>query len=170
MINKTNPITPTNKEKNKHEYRPNVALVVIKNGRVLLMERSRYNNNWQLPQGGIENNESPEKAMWRELKEETGIEKKHATIYVRTKEYIYYDIPARFRRNKDIKGQKQIWFLIGLNASDKVVHFNNMDLPEFQSWRWVAYWSCLNQVFYFKKDAYRQGLLELLPEALRHGI
>ena len=183
VTNKKLLVEPNQASKVEDEYRPNVAMVVIKKGRILLLERTQHHNSWQLPQGGIEDNESAEKAMWRELEEETGIGSQHAIISARSQGYLSYKIPAKYRRKgkvikggdiikggDTIKGQKQIWFLLKLTASDKVIHFNNMEKPEFQRWCWAPYWSAIHQAFYFKRDVYRRGLLELLPAALKLGI
>ena len=178
VTNKKLFVEPNQASKVEDEYRPNVAMVVIKKGRILLLERSFHKNSWQLPQGGIEDNESAEKAMWRELEEETGIGAQHAIISARSQGYLSYKIPVKYRRKgkvikgggNTVKGQKQIWFLLKLTASDKVIHFNNMEKPEFQRWCWAPYWSAIHQAFYFKRDVYRRGLLELLPAALKLGI
>ena len=57
-------------------YRANVGIVISNpNGKVFFAKR-RYQSGWQFPQGGIKKGESPKKAMWRELLEETGLKKK----------------------------------------------------------------------------------------------
>ncbi|HIC45035.1 MAG TPA: NUDIX domain-containing protein, partial [Sulfurimonas sp.] len=58
-------------------YRPNVAIVVLSaeypaKKDVFIAERSDLNNIWQFPQGGIDEGETPEDAMFRELEEEIG--------------------------------------------------------------------------------------------------
>ena len=54
-------------------YRANVGIILCNaQGHVFWAKRSRV-NSWQFPQGGIEPNEGPEQAMYRELCEETGI-------------------------------------------------------------------------------------------------
>ncbi len=173
------------------QYRKNVAIVVIKKGRVLLLERISGKGNWQFPQGGIDTDEETEAAMWRELAEETGIEQKHCVIKGRTADYLYYDIPEEFLsrgKPRRFKGQKQIWFLVELLADDSVINLDNtvdnvldnardnaLDnntaaKPEFKSWRWVSYWSGVNEILYFKKEVYRQAMLEILPQAIKLGI
>ena len=48
------------------EYRLNVAIIIInQNGQVLWCRR-RNEKGWQFPQGGIDKDETPEKAIIRE--------------------------------------------------------------------------------------------------------
>jgi putative (di)nucleoside polyphosphate hydrolase len=56
----------------KAGLRPQVVAYIIRNGEFLLTY-SRQHNLWFVPQGGIDNKESPEKALYRELGEELGI-------------------------------------------------------------------------------------------------
>ena len=51
-------------------YRKNVAMVVMNDNRQVLICRRKGTENWQFPQGGIDNNELLEEAMYRELYEE----------------------------------------------------------------------------------------------------
>ena len=46
---------------------------------------------WQMPQGGIDENEDPEQAVWREMEEEIGTNK--AKLIKISKQWIKYDIP-----------------------------------------------------------------------------
>ena len=58
-------------------YRANVGIVICNpEGKVFFAKR-RYQSGWQFPQGGIIEGESPKKAMWRELLEETGLKKEN---------------------------------------------------------------------------------------------
>ena len=152
-------------------YRPNVVMAVMKNGRLLLLERVKNRDNWQVPQGGVDEGEGAEEAMWRELKEETGLLPGMAEIHAVTKSDLRYDIPPRYRRRGDnFKGQKQRWFLLELHAGDENIHFANMRQPEFSSWRWCGYWSAIYYAVDFKREVYRDALLELLPQALKLGV
>ena len=78
----------------KKKYRPCVGIVLIKDGWIFAGKRLDYKSDaWQMPQGGIEKNETPINAALRELKEETGVTKKNTKIISETKEWIYYDLP-----------------------------------------------------------------------------
>ncbi|MBE8183022.1 MAG: RNA pyrophosphohydrolase [Candidatus Portiera sp.] len=157
------------------QYRNNVAIVIIKKGKVLLLERVGKPGSWQFPQGGVDADEELEDAMWRELDEETGIDKKHCSIKGRTSEYLYYDLPKKYlapEKLRVFKGQKQIWFLLELLADDSVINLNasTEEKPEFQSWQWSSYWSAIHQSVYFKQDVYRQAMTEMLTQAIKLGV
>ena len=155
---------------NSSFYRKNVAILPIKRGKVLLFERINHKDNWQFPQGGIDSGENLEDAMWRELHEETGIAKEHCSIAAQTKDFLYYDIPANLSRTKSkFKGQKQVWFLVEILGDDEIINLDTGTTPEFQGWCWASYWSCLTKVPDFKKEVYRQALLEFLPQAIKLG-
>ena len=62
-------------------YRKNVAMVVMNNNRQVLICRRKGTENWQFPQGGIDNNELLEEAMYRELYEEVGLKRFDAVSY-----------------------------------------------------------------------------------------
>ena len=48
---------------------------------------------WQMPQGGIDEDENPEEAVWREMMEEIGTNK--ASLIASSKEWISYEIPIK---------------------------------------------------------------------------
>lgn len=158
------------------KYRNNVAIIVIKKGKVLLLERIGEPGSWQFPQGGIDADEESEVAMWRELAEETGLQQKHCIIQGRTNDYLYYDLPEKnliAKKLREFKGQKQIWFLVELLADDNVINLNNPTTaaqPEFQNWKWISYWSSVRQPIYFKREVYRQALVEMSTHAIKLGI
>lgn len=144
-------------------YRLGVALIIIHQGRVLLFERKDLPNNWQVPQGGIEENETPEQAMRRELKEETGIGL--VRVVATTKDFLSYRIP---RGGAKYPGQKQKWFLLDMRESLDRIKLD--DAGEFSNWDRVPYWYPLAQIVSFKREVYRQAFTELLPAALKLGV
>ena len=148
-------------------FRPNVGIVLSNNlGQVLWARRIGGHDAWQFPQGGINENESVEEALFRELFEEVGLKADHVEILARTDGWLRYRLPRRLRRHDSspgFQGQKQKWFLLRMLGEDATVQMDSSDKPEFDSWRWVSYWYPLGQVVAFKRDVYRSALKELAP-------
>tara|TARA_A100001011_G_C14057249_1_gene734581 strand:- start:320 stop:853 length:534 start_codon:yes stop_codon:yes gene_type:complete len=151
-------------------FRPNVGIVVTNlDGQVLWGKRVKGRNSWQFPQGGINANESPEEAMYRELREEVGLLPEHVTILGVTKGWLRYRLPAKFIRKNESPvcvGQKQKWFLLRLDAPDESVRLDLDDKPEFKDWKWVTYWFPISAVVDFKQQVYRSALAELMTFSL----
>ena len=103
-------------------YRPNVGIVLFNStGQVLWARRSRH-DGWQFPQGGIEQGETVEQAAYRELYEEVGLRPQNVELVGRTRNWLRYDVPGSLRsRSTTFKGQKQVWFLMKMLASDHAI-------------------------------------------------
>jgi len=147
-------------------YRKNVGIILCNSKNKLLICKRYGENSWQFPQGGIMERESPEKAMYRELFEEVGLEAKDVLILGKTKNWLKYDLPKKYQRktnNKLCLGQKQIWFLLRLISEDKYIILNKSNKPEFDDWKWTSSNKPLEVVINFKKNVYTQALNELLP-------
>ena len=54
-------------------YRPNVGIILCNDRGEVLWARRCGRDGWQFPQGGINRGESPEQALYRELREEVGL-------------------------------------------------------------------------------------------------
>jgi putative (di)nucleoside polyphosphate hydrolase len=146
-------------------YRPNVGIIVANDQGQVLWARRVGQDAWQFPQGGINSNESVEEALYRELKEETGLDPGHVEIVGSTRGWLRYKLPRRMLRPNasSFIGQKQRWYLLKMLAEDKAVSFAHSDTPEFDNWRWVSYWYPLGQVVSFKQEVYRKAMKELAP-------
>jgi putative (di)nucleoside polyphosphate hydrolase len=100
-------------------YRPCVGVVLTDGqGRVFAGQRADMDTPaWQMPQGGIDKGETPVEAAYRELREETGVRKRHVTVLGETAEWLPYDLPAEVLpyRGK-YRGQTQKWVLVRLTA------------------------------------------------------
>ena len=150
-------------------FRPNVGIVVASGqgtGQVLWARRVGGHDAWQFPQGGINEGESPEEALFRELYEEVGLGPDDVSIVGRTKGWLRYRLPRRLRRHNSTPGfvgQKQKWFLLELHAPDSSVRMDCAGKPEFDDWAWVSFWYPLTQVVDFKREVYRHALAELAP-------
>jgi putative (di)nucleoside polyphosphate hydrolase len=145
-------------------YRLNVGIVLCNDeGRVFWARRIGM-RSWQFPQGGIKRHEEPEAAMYRELYEEVGLRYRDVKLIARTREWLRYELPERYIRRHSFPpciGQKQLWYMLRLNASETRIKLNCTGKPEFDNWCWVDYWHPVNDVVYFKRKVYRQALTEL---------
>lgn len=146
-------------------FRPNVGIILTNGqGQLLWARRVGGQDAWQFPQGGINANESPEQALYRELYEEVGLRPDDVEILACTRGWLRYRLPHRLMRHNSLPlcvGQKQKWFLLRMLSDDNRVCLDNGGRPEFDAWRWVSYWYPLGKVVSFKKDVYRRALKEL---------
>ncbi|MEG9533775.1 RNA pyrophosphohydrolase [Mannheimia indoligenes] len=145
-------------------YRPNVGIVICnKHGQVLWAKRFGQ-NSWQFPQGGINEGENIETAMYRELYEEVGLTKKDVRLLWASKYWLKYKLPKRLVRNEGSGpvciGQKQRWFLLQLISDESLINLKTTKNPEFDGWRWVSFWYPVRQVVSFKRDVYRRAMKE----------
>lgn len=153
----------------KAGYRLGVGIILINDqGRVFLAKRIGM-PAWQFPQGGMQSDETPEKAMFRELKEEIGLNPEDVEVLATSRRWLRYRLPARLvrRHTKPICfGQKQKWFLLRLVKDDAAVDLTGNGSPEFDDWSWVTYWQPLRQVVAFKRRVYVRALKEFSKQVL----
>ncbi|GAW84874.1 putative (di)nucleoside polyphosphate hydrolase [Bathymodiolus platifrons methanotrophic gill symbiont] len=154
-------------------YRSNVGIILCNaQGHVFWAKRSRV-NSWQFPQGGMEEGEAPEQAMFRELLEETGLDAKHVQIIGRTRYWLRYRLPEKYIRRHSLPlciGQKQIWYLLKLVGDETNVSLNRHNKPEFDDWQWVEFWEPLKSVVFFKRKVYRRAMMELGAHLLLDSV
>ncbi|MBX9705623.1 MAG: RNA pyrophosphohydrolase, partial [Gammaproteobacteria bacterium] len=119
----------------KEGYRANVGIIVVNDARqVLWAKRVRNKNAWQFPQGGVNRLETVEQTMFRELKEEIGLDPEHVEILGQTKRWLRYKLPKHLMRENSKPlciGQKQKWFLLKLVADDSAINLDASPKPEF---------------------------------------
>ncbi|MDH5433092.1 MAG: RNA pyrophosphohydrolase [Gammaproteobacteria bacterium] len=147
-------------------FRANIGIIICNDYGNLLWTRRIGQNSWQFPQGGVDAGETPEQALFRELKEETGLERQDVKILGSTKSWLKYRLPTRYIRQDSYPvcvGQKQKWYLLRLTGKESRIDFNVTKHPEFDHYMWVNYWYPVRQVISFKQTVYRQALAELLP-------
>jgi putative (di)nucleoside polyphosphate hydrolase len=152
-------------------FRLNVGIVISNaEGKLLWGKRFGRMGGWQFPQGGINENENAEEAMYRELHEEVGLERSDVEIIAVSEDWYSYYLPKRFRRyhmQPLCIGQKQRWFLLRLVSDDSRVRLDVSPKPEFVAWQWVDFWYPANQIILFKRQVYRAMLKEFEPYLLQ---
>ena len=108
-----------------------------------------------MPQGGINQGESPINALKRELVEEIGT--RNLRVIDQVDRWLYYDLP------KDVipkiwsgrfKGQKQKWFILRFIGEDKEINIKTKK-PEFGAWRWMSKNELLKSIVSFKRELYK---------------
>jgi len=147
-------------------FRANVGIILTNDQGQVFWARRTGMDAWQFPQGGIKKNESPKTAMYRELKEEIGLEPEHVELINSTDDWLRYWLPKRYiRQNKGplCIGQKQIWYLLKLTADETYLDLSYASEPEFDSWKWVDFWRPVEEVISFKRQVYQQALKQLQP-------
>lgn len=150
----------------KAGYRLNVGIIIANEAGKIFWGRRVGQHAWQFPQGGVVQNETAIEAMYREMKEEVGLEEEDVEVLGVTKHWLKYRLPKQYLRqgNKPLViGQKQKWFLLRLKSPEQKIRLDLSDTPEFDSWRWVDISLPAEQVIYFKRQVYRQALKELTP-------
>jgi putative (di)nucleoside polyphosphate hydrolase len=138
-------------------FRANVVAIVRNAaGQVMAFERSDLPGEWQLPQGGIDEGETPVTAAWRELVEETGLTPDEVQLVAEYPEWTLYEWPTGVRKNGRI-GQAQRWFTFLVNDDDVEP---TPDGREFRDWKWVAVDWLVDQAVDFRQPSYRRVLLD----------
>ncbi len=145
-------------------YRPCVGVMLFDaRGRVFVGRRIDTPDAWQMPQGGIDEGETPEAAALRELEEEIGTSK--AALVAGTAGWLTYDLPddligrvwgGRWR------GQRQKWFACRFLGDDTDIRLDTKH-PEFDAWRWVELDQLASLIVPFKRAIYTAVVDELGP-------
>ncbi len=155
-------------------YRPNVGIILMRDDGSVFWARRVSRDGWQFPQGGMNTDETPTEAMYRELREETGLDAGHVELLGATPGWLRYRLPRRCVRYGErpvCVGQKQVWFLLRMTCAESELRLDLTDKPEFCEFRWVEFWYPLDHVVSFKRDVYLRALQHLAPVAqhLAHG-
>ena len=154
-------------------FRANVGIILANDDNKLMLGGRVGAKGWQFPQGGVLEDEEPEQAMFRELREEVGLLPDDVEVLGVTRDGLRYRLPDKFiRRNRKPRciGQKQRWFMLRLISDADRVRFDCGDKPEFDRIRWVPFWRPVNEVIYFKRRVYARALHELGPYVHPEGL
>jgi len=147
-------------DKRKKTYRPNVAAIVLSckyplKSEIFIASRSDIAHSWQFPQGGIDKNETPEDALFRELKEEIGTNE--IEIIAKYPKWVSYDFPNTVAKKMyPFDGQIQKYFLVKLKNNAKI----NLKTkhPEFDKYKFIKRKEVFDYIVYFKRPIYKEVL------------
>ena len=147
-----------NQKFKKLPLRSGVGIVVLnRNNKVFVAKRiDNPKNFWQMPQGGIDNNENYYSAALRELKEETSIV--NVKLIKEIEGSFTYILPDRLIGiiwKGKFKGQKQKWFVMRFIGDELEINIKTKH-PEFLDWKWVDLEDLAKIAVNFKLDVYKQ--------------
>jgi putative (di)nucleoside polyphosphate hydrolase len=154
-------------------FRANVGIILSAPDSSLLMGGRIGQSGWQFPQGGVGLDESPDAAMYRELREEVGLLPEDVEVLGCTRIWLRYRLPEQFIRRRSQPlciGQKQRWYLLRLIGPQSRLRLDTSPQPEFDRWRWVDFWQPVREVIYFKRQVYVSALNELGPLLFPEGL
>ena len=140
-----------------------VGAIVLNSENKILVGKRKDNpvNKWQMPQGGIDKNESFLAAMKRELNEETSI--KNIQIIKELDGWFQYELPKNLIGiiwKGKFRGQKQKWFVVRFTGKESEINLKTKH-PEFIEWKWVEMDELPKIIVDFKKEVYEKLLVKL---------
>ncbi len=136
-------------------YRPCVGILLLNSTDLVFVgRRIDTPGAWQMPQGGIDENEPPAIAAQRELAEEIGTDR--AEILAESRQWLTYDLPAHLIGKVwkgRYRGQQQRWFAFRFTGNDDDIRLNTAH-PEFSDWQWVPPGDLVRLIVPFKREVY----------------
>ena len=153
-------------------YRPCVGIVLFDRDGLAFIGRRLHgpehvdlSHAWQMPQGGIDEDEEPWLAARRELREETNIRSVERLGEIA--EWLAYDIPrdlvGQAWKGK-YRGQKQKWFALRFTGEDSEIDIahpaGGAHEPEFDEWRWERPSRLPQLIVPFKRAVYERVVRE----------
>jgi putative (di)nucleoside polyphosphate hydrolase len=154
-------------------YRPCVGIMILNKkglvwaGRRIAEGNSEYDGSpqlWQMPQGGIDENEDPLEAAYRELYEETGM--RSVELLGESSGWINYDLPQHLigiGLKGKYRGQTQRWFAFRFTGSEDEIQINpppGGHSAEFDAWEWKPMKELPSLIVPFKRAVYDQVVME----------
>jgi len=148
---------------NKLPLRIGVGIILLNNENNVFVGKRIDNpkNSWQMPQGGVDQNENFLQAAKRELEEETGI--KSVKLIKELDGWFEYDLPenllGKLWKGK-YRGQKQKWFVMKFLGKHGEINVNTKN-PEFMDWKWIKLSKLTDIAVHFKANIYNKIKKEL---------
>jgi len=143
-------------------YRPCVGVMLVNaDGRAFAGKRidNKEGDFWQMPQGGVDEGEDCDKAVLRELWEETGARAEHIEIVAQLPKELFYELPADLKGKLwggRYVGQRQTWYLARFTGTDADIDLEAHDPPEFCEWKWIQPELLPDLIVPFKREVYAE--------------
>ena len=150
-------------ENNQLPLRIGVGIVLLNHENNIFVGKRIDNpkNSWQMPQGGVDQNEDFLQAAKRELEEEMGV--KSVELIKELNEWLEYELPknllGKILEGK-YRGQRQKWFIMKFVGKDDEINVKTKN-PEFLSWKWIKPSELPNIAVSFKVNIYKKLQKEL---------
>lgn len=160
-------------------FRLNVGIVLVNSDNKVLWAKRKgaqaagYQNCWQFPQGGIQENETAHQALYRELQEELGLSPEQVKLLSEMPEWLRYFFPKPLFFEKETAvcvGQKQRWFLLRLLVDDSHIGLDRYAEQELDAFEWVDHAYALQNVVAFKKEVYAEVLAHFFEEGIEGSL
>ena len=145
------------KKNSKLPLRKGVGIVLLnKENKIFVAKRiDNPKNFWQMPQGGVDENENYHEAALRELKEETSVERVELIKEIDKKlTYILPDHLIGIIWKGKFKGQTQKWFVMRFTGNESEININTKK-PEFLDWKWINLDDLPKIAVKFKLEVYK---------------
>ena len=147
----------------KLPLRVGVGVIVLNDENKIFVGKRKDNpiDKWQMPQGGVNKNESFLEAMKRELNEETSI--KNIKILKELDGWFEYELPKNLLGiiwKGKFRGQKQKWFIVKFTGKESEINLKTK-YQEFIEWKWLEIKDLPKVIVDFKKNVYEKLLVEL---------
>tara|TARA_B100000242_G_scaffold256364_1_gene199754 strand:+ start:1999 stop:2469 length:471 start_codon:yes stop_codon:yes gene_type:complete len=136
--------------------RDGVGVIILNKKNKVFVGKRKDNpiDKWQMPQGGVDDQEGYLAAMRRELFEETGI--KNIEILKEIEGFFEYELPQNLIGiiwKGKFRGQKQKWFITRFTGEKTEINLETKN-PEFIDYKWVLPDELPKLVVDFKKEMY----------------
>ncbi|WP_336488180.1 RNA pyrophosphohydrolase [Methylobacterium nigriterrae] len=151
-------------------YRPCVGIALINRSGLAFIGRRRREGgpehvagdySWQMPQGGIDQDEDPRAAAIRELYEETNVAEGSLRFLAEAPGWHAYDLPPDVMKQAwkgRYRGQTQKWFAFGFLGADDEIDVlrpgGGRHRSEFEAWRWEPFAGLPDLIIPFKRPVY----------------
>ena len=146
-------------DKNKQlPLRIGVGIILLNQENKVLVGKRIDNpkNFWQMPQGGVDQNENFLQAAKRELEEETGV--KSVKLVKEISDWLTYELPENLLGKVlegKYRGQKQKWFIMQFVGKESEINVKTKN-PEFLDWKWVEITQLSSIAVNFKVELYKK--------------